>query len=551
MSDRMRMTGLNSGMDTQSIVEQLVQVKSTKKTKMEKTKTKHEWKQDIWKSLNSKLYGLYSEQFGTLRLQGAFKAKKASIVDGSIATVSAANNAVNGTQALAVKQLSKTAYITGKAITKNAAGQNANIKGSTKLGDVLDGSLFTDEVKDEDGNVVEKATAFKVYKNSSDTKGTLITLTSNMTMEGVAETFAKAGLNASFDAGNHRLFLSSKTEGEKGNFRITQATDGADLLRFNEDEDEALTGKAATAFQMLDALGITQKATGDAFINGQNAQIELNGATFESSSNLFEINGLSITATKVSAKDDEGKYVTTNISTSTDVDGVYNMIKDFIKKYNEIINEMDKLYNAASAKDYEPLTAEEKDAMSDEEVEEWETKIKDALLRRDDNLGSLISTLKEGMSGAFKASSGKTYSLASFGINTLSYFEAADNEKGAYHIDGDPDDAKTKGEDDLLRAALTNNLDDTMDFFNQLAKGIYDKMGKMMTRSDLRSFQSLYDDKAMKDEYDKIQKDIEKEEKAISDYEDKWYDKFAAMEKAMEQVNQKSNAIAGLFGTGG
>ena len=36
----------------------------------------------------------------------------------------------------------------------------------------------------------------------------------------------------------------------------------------------------------------------------------------------------------------------------------------------------------------------------------------------------------------------------------------------------------------------------------------------------------------------------------LSDYEDKWYDKFAAMEKAMSKVNAKSNALAGLFGTG-
>ena len=33
----------------------------------------------------------------------------------------------------------------------------------------------------------------------------------------------------------------------------------------------------------------------------------------------------------------------------------------FFKKYNELINEMSKLYNAESAKDYEPLTDEEKE----------------------------------------------------------------------------------------------------------------------------------------------------------------------------------------------
>ena len=58
MSNRMRMSGINSGMDTQSIVEQLVEVKSVKKEKLKKQQTKLEWKQDAWKSLNSKLFSL-------------------------------------------------------------------------------------------------------------------------------------------------------------------------------------------------------------------------------------------------------------------------------------------------------------------------------------------------------------------------------------------------------------------------------------------------------------------------------------------------------------
>ena len=44
-----------------------------------------------------------------------------------------------------------------------------------------------------------------------------------------------------------------------------------------------------------------------------------------------------------------------------------------------IPGKMDKLYNADSAKGYEPLTDEEKDAMSDSAIEEWENKIKDSM----------------------------------------------------------------------------------------------------------------------------------------------------------------------------
>ncbi len=545
MSNRMRMSGINSGMDTQSIVEQLVEVKAKKKETIKKQQTKLEWKQDTWKSLNSKLFSLYNEQFGTLKLQGSFKKKTASIVDSSIASVTADSNAVNGTQTLAVKQLAKTAYVTGAKLDKDKNGNDANITGSTKLADVLGDDAFTDTIVGAEG---VKATAFKVYKDGNTANPKNVILRSDMTMDQVAQAFSDAGLTASFDSNTHRFFISSKTEGEEGNFRIAQAGAENDLLR---DVDPAtLTDKEKTALNMLNGLGITEEKAGNGFINGQNAQILLNGAEFESSTNLFQINGLNITATKASEKNGDD-YVTTNISTQTDVDGAYNMIKDFFKKYNEIINEMDKLYNEKPNRTYEPLTAEEKDAMSEEEVKEWETKIKDSLLSRDDNLRTLISTLKEGMSKSITLDNGKQYSLASFGINTLSYFEAADNEKGAYHIDGDKDDDKTKGNDDKLRAALTDNLDDTMNFFNQLAKGVYDALGKQMQRvPDYRSFQTLYDDKLLQKEYDDLTADLKKEEDYLSDYEDKWYDKFAAMEKAMEKVNSKSNALAGLFGTG-
>lgn len=580
MSNRMRMSGINSGMDTQSIVEQLVQAKSTKKEKIKKEQTKLSWKQDAWKSLNSKLYSLYSDKFGALKMQGSFKVKKASIVDSSIASVSADGSAVNGTQTLAVKQLSKTAYMTGGKLAKAATGE-------TVIGNYLSAEdrnkWFTDGTKakvqktDENGDPVVDENGDPIMEDGDETyqplkyivkdangKSTaVVAIGYDMTMEQIAEQFSNAGFNASFDSNTNRFFISSKKDGEAGNFTLTDEN-GNDVLNGTDApvNDDSVNGSGLSTYErsraVLESLGLTAQAAGNGFIKGQNAVIELNNVEYESNTNTFQINGLNITATKesdyTSSVDEEGNevrtYSTTNISTATDVDGAYKMIKDFLKEYNEIINEMDKLYNAKPNKDYQPLTSEEKDAMSDEEVEEWETKIKDSLLSRDDNLRTLISTFKEGMAAAYTTSSGKTYSLASFGINTLSYFEAADNEKGAYHIDGDPDDEKTKGNDDKLKAMLSNNLDDTMDFFNSLAKDIYGKLGGLMTRSDYRSFKSLYDDKALQTEYDNLGKDLKEEEQYLSDYEDKWYDKFAAMEKAMEKVNSKQNALAGLFGTG-
>lgn len=96
--------------------------------------------------------------------------------------------------------------------------------------------------------------------------------------------------------------------------------------------------------------------------------------------------------------------------------------------YNKLIKSMDEAYNADSSKGYEPLTDDEKSAMTDDEVEKWETKIKDSLLRKDDTLSSIINTMKNDMASSFTIN-GKSYALSSFGIATQGYFSSGENEK--------------------------------------------------------------------------------------------------------------------------
>ena len=116
---------------------------------------------------------------------------------------------------------------------------------------------------------------------------------------------------------------------------------------------------------------------------------------------------------------------------------------------DSMIKTLDTAYNAESAKGYEPLTDDEKESMSDDEVEKWETKIKDSLLRNDGTLSSVVSSMKNSMLAGITID-GKTYNLSDFGISTGSYFSTSTNEKGVYHIDGDEDDSTSKGNTDKL-----------------------------------------------------------------------------------------------------
>ena len=275
-------------------------------------------------------------------------------------------------------------------------------------------------------------------------------------------------------------------------------------------------------------------------VAGQDAKIEVDGVTYTSYNDTLTVNGMTITAMEETEK-------SVTVSTKNDTEGVYNMIKDFIKAYSELINEMDSLYNAESSSGYEPLLSEEKEALSDSEIEEWEKKIKDSLLRRDATLSSISSALKMDMMKGFKIG-GQTIYLSDFGIATLGYFNSADNEKNAYHIDGDPDDPKTKNNDDLLSTLIEKNPDAVMEFFTGLTNTLHDTLADKMSATKMSSAMTVYNDKKMKEDYDDYTDKIKKQEEKLNAYIDKWYAKFSAMETALAKLESKNSALSSLFG---
>lgn len=280
-------------------------------------------------------------------------------------------------------------------------------------------------------------------------------------------------------------------------------------------------------------------------IDGTNAKITLNGIEYEGSSNSFSINGLNIEAQAVTG---EGDANAISITTKTDTQGMYDKIKEFLSQYNSIINEITSLYNADSAKGYEPLTDDEKNAMSDKEVEKWEEKIKSSLLRRDDTLEGLMSAMTNAMSKSYEIN-GKNYSLSSFGISTLGYLNAPKNQQYAYHIDGDEDDSVVSGNTDKLMAALTNDPDTVISFMQQLTSGLYTAVGDKMKSSTMSSIYTVYNDKEMASEYSDYTDLIKKWEDKLSEKEDYYYKKFSSMETALSKLNSQSSSFSSYFGS--
>ena len=504
----MRLTGLMSGLDTESLIQELVSARQTKVDTAVKAQTKLEWKQEAWNDLNTKIKNLRSKYIANMRFTSSYMKKTTKVSNSSAVSVITGETAVNGVQELTIDKLAKTAYLTGAEIGDGSVDAMTTLK---DLGYV-----------NEDGS--DKTGSITLTQDGTTTK---IEITSATTISDVLNSLKDAGLNANFDAQNGRFFISADESGEAKNFTLSG------------DEEILSTLGLATAPADVSDEDKQKYATK---IEGQNAQITLNGATFTSSTNVFTINGLTFTALN------ETKGETVTVTTQDDVDGIYDMVKDFLKEYNSLINEMDKLYNADSAKGYEPLTDDEKEAMSESEIEKYEQKIKDALLRNDSDLSTISSALKEVMSSGITVNN-KTLYLSDFGIETLGYFEAADNEKNAYHIAGDSDDEYSSGDADVLKGMIASDPDTVVSFFTQLSKNLYDKMESLSKSVDgYRTYGNFYDDKKMKSDYSDYTTKIKELEEKLADYEDKWYAKFSAMETALAKMQSNTNAVTSLLG---
>lgn len=558
-----RVTGMYSGMDTESLIQDLVKARSSKVTKLNKEKTKLEWKQEKWNDLNTKVKNLFSKTVSNLRWATTFSKKATTVSNTNAVSVITGEGAMDSVQNLSIKKLAKAGYLTG---AKVQAADGSEVSGSTKVSE-LTGGVSTG--------------SFDITTNG---KTTTINIDADTTIDSVVSRLKSAGVNANFDAGNGRLFIGASTSGTKADFTITaNNADGSNALSalgINAKNDAATekyaslaafkdmslqdildSGVDSDAYKALKSQMLTDDDFEAAFeklnekanfaataedisysdavkIDGENAQIELNGATFESATNNISVNGLTFTLNAV-AED-------ITVTTQNDTDGIYDVVKNFIKEYNSIINEMDKLYNAASTK-LEPLTDEEKDAVSEKEAEKLENQVKDSLLRRDDTLGTLFNGLRNAMSAGIEVN-GKTMFLSNFGIETPDYISTASGERNAYHILGDEDDADFSGKTDKLKGMIASDSDTVISFFTQLGKNLYSKLDDLSAASNYSTYGSFFNDKQMKSDLSGYATKIATAEQELADYEDRYYDKFSKMEVALSKMNSNTNYLSGLFG---
>ena len=309
--------------------------------------------------------------------------------------------------------------------------------------------------------------------------------------------------------------------------------------------DSALTGIGLADIKVDDDGNVTVNGKTDGtlpedmgLVKASDSEILLNGAKMTSSSSTVSVNGLNIELTGLTKA---GESITFTVS--SDTDAVYNTIKNFFTEYNALMKEMNELYNADTAKGYEPLTSEQKKEMSDDDIKLWEDKIKASLLRGDSSLGSVRSAMRNTMMSQVTYE-GKTYSLASFGICTSTDY----TEGGLYHIYGDSEDSVYADKDDKLKKALAEDPDAVVSVLSDIFSKLRTTMSEKMAGSKVSSSQTFYSDIKMKDDIKDYEKQIKEWETKLADMEDAYYSKFTAMETALAKLQSQQSSLSGLFG---
>lgn len=267
--------------------------------------------------------------------------------------------------------------------------------------------------------------------------------------------------------------------------------------------------------------------------------------------NTYQSNEITIDGVKFKINDITSSPVT--ISGTTDTSKLADKLKEFVKDYNEAIGKITTKLNEKKDLNYKPLTEEQKSSMTEDQIKRWETKVKQGLLKRDNDLTSITSQLRSAFYDTIK---GTTLNIKTLGIDFSSDVEKA----GQLEID-----------EEKLSKALAENSEDVVKLFTQSApsgtidkkeiynnSGIFQRIKTILNNTVMTSAStflkrvgyegtSTYSNNDITNDLLNREKQISFMESSLTDRETKLYKKFAALETAMNKYNSQSSWLSQQF----
>jgi len=255
-----------------------------------------------------------------------------------------------------------------------------------------------------------------------------------------------AGVTMKYSTTTDTLSLTSNTSGVQGKINIADSGDSNDLAQslFGLDTDRAIT-------------------------QGSDAKINVSfdgGKTFASvtrSSNTFSLDGVNF---ELLGKAEGAIEENITFGAVNNVDDLVTKITEFVKDYNEIVKISNDRITERPAKGYSALTDEQKEEMSEKEIENWEAKAKEGLLSNDSHLSRMLTNFRSALNGSVDGTSSALFKI---GIKSTGW-----QDNGQLQID-----------ETMLRKSLAENPEEVTKLFTNINETDPSKSGIATRLSDL------------------------------------------------------------------
>lgn len=346
-----------------------------------------------------------------------------------------------------------------------------------------------------------------------------------------------AGVNLFYDSGKDKV-VAMRTE--TGDFK--PSGDEIEFVNVTRDENGEITSETSNSFFQN-----VLKLEADEPNTGTDASFKINGLETTRKSNTFTISGVTFTLKKDSVTNGTTSESST-VNIQNDTEAIVKTVKDFVGKYNEIIDKINGKISEKKDSKYEPLTDEEKEALSEKEIEKWEEIAKKGLLRRDSILSGALDKMRSSLyTEVSNSSTDPNYNqLAEIGITTTKNYL----DRGKLEID-----------EDKLKAAIEDNPEAIYQLFmadgdtsqtKGLARRLRDDISSTIKTVEERAGNSYKTEHSytMGKQLLDYEDQIGRFENRLAAVEQRYWNQFNAMEKAMQNLNNQSNQLLSYLGMG-
>ncbi|HHX76960.1 MAG TPA: flagellar filament capping protein FliD [Firmicutes bacterium] len=514
-----RIGGIASGLDTEQIIKDLMRIEKMKADKLYQQRQIVEWQKSQFREIINEIRIFRDNFFNVLKPEtnitslAALKKLTVTTSRPDCLTAIANADALVGESTFQILGRAAAAKAVADGITRDS-GEGSRLAFEDTM-ETVSGKLKENLDFNEDGN-------FSIRIN-----GTEISIAKTDTLRQVINKINNSGAAVQV---HYSVFSDT--------FSITARETGAGRITVED---------GGNFFQ---ALGFAPDEAGNIGEAGSDAHFAINGFEGTHSSNSFTIDGISYTILEQAEIPSE----VITVKTGVDVDGIFNVIESFINGYNDLLDKINSKLLEKRFRDFPPLTDEQKEAMKDTDIEKWEEKAQSGLLRGEPTLENMLARMRQALYDMVGE-----YHLTEFGIRTGNDYR----ERGklvlsdggsklkqaiagapqklaeiftrtssfAYSPDLSPDDRAKRYAESGIAHRVSDILNDyirtTRD--NRGVKGIL--LEKAGLEGDITEFNNFYDRRIKT-----IDQQLFRVNELLIRREEQYYRRFAAMEKALEQL---------------